>query len=88
MTAPIDRRRPELELSEAESLRWATRSITESTEQILDPLELLETSLGIEPPRPQLRLVRSSEDRSAPRHVAPDRNHAQRPPAQRHGSFR
>jgi hypothetical protein len=87
MSAPTDRRGPELELTDSEFLGWAARSIIESTEQLRDALAQLETSLGIEPPRPQLRLVRSSEDRSAPRHVAPDRNHAQRPPAQRHGSF-
>jgi hypothetical protein len=59
MTAPIDERR--LELSDSEFLCWAARSITESTEQIRDALERLEMSLGIEPPRPQLRLLRSTE---------------------------
>jgi hypothetical protein len=61
MTAPTDQRRPELELSDSELVRWAAGSITESTEQLRDALERLETSLGIEPPRPQLRLVRSTE---------------------------
>jgi hypothetical protein len=57
MTAPIHQRRPELELSDSELLRWAARSITESTEQLREALARLETILGIEPPRPQLRLV-------------------------------
>jgi hypothetical protein len=61
MTAPTDQRRPELELSDSELVRWAARSITESAVQIRDALAQLETSLGIEPPRPQLRLVRSTE---------------------------
>jgi hypothetical protein len=55
----IHQRRPEL--SDSEFLCCAARSITESTEQIRDALERLEMSLGIEPPSPQLRLLRSTE---------------------------
>jgi hypothetical protein len=60
MPAPTNTRPPELELSDSEPIR----SLGESLELLCAVLAGLERTLGIEPPRPQLRLVRGGQARA------------------------